>query len=210
MPKKDVKPKKGGGSGSPGAPKMGRMEKAKAAGRRASVIVATAHDAKAAGARQNEQELALAMQQDFLKLVSGEKVSLWKVKGDKKKSHAVDVTQIEGGVDYWTKSGTKIKWQGDNISLNDSTTISYEETVKSAAARAVQMAEAGEEEAEDEEETISLKETPTSAFGGMQLQEVRGAVYVRDLFPGGSAEKAHVRPTWMVTAVMGIPFSTLF
>jgi hypothetical protein len=213
MPKKAQKPKKGANTGQGAKPpqKMGKMEKAKAAGRRASVIVASAHEAKAAGARHDEQALALAMQQDFLKLVSGERVLVWKVKTDRKRSHALDITQIEGGVDYWTKGGTKIKWQGDNISLNDSTTISYEETVKSAAARAVQMAEAGEEEAEDEEETnVSLKETATAAFGGMQLQEVRGAVYVRDLFPGGSAEKAKVRPAWKVTAVKGIPFKTLF
>jgi hypothetical protein len=209
MPKKSQKPNKGPKAAPKAGQKMGKLEKAKAAGRRASVIALNAHDAKAAGARQNEQELALAMQQDYLKIVSGEKVWLWKVKGDVKRSHAVDITKIEGGVDYWTKGGTKIKWQGDKISFNDSTTISYEETVKSAAARAIQMAEAGEEEAEEDEEvTISLKET--TAFGGMQLQEVRGAVYVRDLFAGGSAEKAEVKVAWKVTAVKGIPFHTLF
>ena len=57
---------------------------------------------------------------------------------------------------------------------------------------------------------ISLKETKAFAFGGMQLQEVRGAVYVRDLFEGGSAASAEVKPGWKVKAVKGIPFTTLF
>ena len=85
------------------------------------------------------------MQKDYLAMVSGDKVWLWPTQNDAKKSHAIEVHQMEGGVDYWTKGGTNIKWEGDKISFNGSTSIGYEETVQAMADRAVAMAEAGEE-----------------------------------------------------------------
>ena len=233
MPKAKKGAKKAPKAASAGAGK-GKMAKKGKGGRRASVIAGMQSlAAKGSNARQDEQQVAMAMQKDYLAMLSGERVLLWTSKTKQVRKDALTVDQIEGGVEYFTKGGTTIKWSGDNISVNgasrrqrsavlppapsrprgspcaDSTTIPYEDAVKGYTAKKVQMAEDGEEEQEgDEEVTVSLRET--SAFGGMQLQEVRGAVYVRDFFAGGSAEKSEINPGWKVVAVKGMPFTTLF
>lgn len=117
MPKKKGA-KKAPKAASAGAGK-GKMAKKGKGGRRASVIAGMQSlAAKGSNARQDEQQVAMAMQKDYLAMLSGERVLLWTAKTKQARKDALTVDQIEGGVEYFTKGGTTIKWSGDNISVN--------------------------------------------------------------------------------------------
>ena len=118
MPKAKKGAKKAPKAASAGAGK-GKMAKKGKGGRRASVIAGMQSlAAKGSNARQDEQQVAMAMQKDYLAMLSGERVLLWTSKTKQVRKDALTVDQIEGGVEYFTKGGTTIKWSGDNISVN--------------------------------------------------------------------------------------------
>ena len=118
MPKAKKGAKKAPKAASAGAGK-GKMAKKGKGGRRASVIAGMQSlAAKGSNARQDEQQVAMAMQKDYLAMLSGERVLLWASKTKQARKDALTVDQIEGGVEYFTKGGTTIKWSGDNISVN--------------------------------------------------------------------------------------------
>ena len=160
---------------------------------------------------QDQQRAAVALQQDFMALVTGEEVMLWPSAAEadhRDPNTGMEVTMIEEAKEYFTKNGTIVKWMGMEVVLNGTINCKYEEVVKACAMREVMAEEPGG--AEDEDETaVSLPLEERLPYGGMQLQEIGGAVYVRAVF-GGSAEKSGVKTGCKVVAVKGMPFTTLY
>ena len=73
-------------------------------------------------AQQTDQKAAQDLTKDYQAIVSGDKVPLWTtapaVGVERDESESVSLDAVDPAVTYYTRNGTKIKVEGDDIFFN--------------------------------------------------------------------------------------------